>query len=182
MPNYVKNVLTVDKDSVTKERFMQIAEFVASKERLFDFNQIIPQSPELYVQHDDENRTARMEQNRVSYGFVDWYNWRRTYWGTKGNAFDISSPCEGFGWEFLTMFASPIPVFSVLSLVFPEVVFTLKYADEDFGNNCGEVVLLGGKVVHETYFKFEEGREFSENLWGHSLEKLMYKLDCCQLR
>lgn len=174
MPNYVKNVLTVDKDSVTKKRFMQIAEFVASKEKLFDFKRIVPQPPELNVPDEAKNRVALMEQNRTRYGFADWYGWRCKYWGTKQCAWDISSPDEGFGWEFFTAWEAPIPVLTVLSRIFPEVAFTLKFADEDLGNNCGKIMLLGGMVASETYFDFETGHDFAANLWGRTLEEAMY--------
>lgn len=175
MPNYVENVLTVDKDSVTKERFMQIAEFVASKEKLFDLNRIVPQPPELNVSDEAKDRAALMEQNRVSYGFADWYGWRCKYWGTKWNVWDISSPDEGFGWEFFTAWEAPIPVISVLSLIFSEVVFTLRYADEDLGHNCGAVMFIGGEEVFETIYPGrEEGYDFAANLWGRTLEEVVY--------
>jgi hypothetical protein len=33
--------------------------------------------------------------------------------------------------------------------MFPEITITLKYADEDFGHNCGVLIFEGGEVVEE---------------------------------
>jgi hypothetical protein len=86
--------------------------------------------------------------NIKNYGHKDWYSWSTVKWGTKWNAYsqieiDENEIC------FDTAWSSPYPVIKKLSRMFPKVEILLQYADEDFGQNCGEVTLKAGKEIKE---------------------------------
>lgn len=108
-----------------------------------------------------------LSQNQIFYGYSDWYNWRILHWGTKWNAMDAKLLDGGFGWLFYTAWSVPEQIVKTLSMIFPNPMFTLRYADEDFGMNCGEVTYQNGFETH--MHTPEEGsdvaRKFAERLW-----------------
>ena len=57
---------------------------------------------------------------------------------------------------------------AALSRLFPEVIFTVAYADEDIGYNIGRYAIQNGEVV--TADDMDEGTEeacrFAEELWA----------------
>lgn len=87
-------------------------------------------------------------ENEKLYGATDWYEWSCKHWGTKWNSSYASSdsPKE---MTFDTAWSSPFPVIEKLSKMFPKVKITLRFADEDFGQNCGEIVFKAGNTVEE---------------------------------
>jgi hypothetical protein len=48
---------------------------------------------------------------------------------------------------FTTPWNTPKPAILALSERFPDVAFELTYADEDFTNNCGFLVIQDGEVT-----------------------------------
>ena len=87
--------------------------------------------------------------NIRDYGHQDWYSWSTSNWGTKWNAYE-QYPREGGAIKFETAWSTPYPVIEALSRKYPEAVFFLRYADEDFGHNCGEYTFQAGDLVEET--------------------------------
>ena len=102
--------------------------------------------------------------NKLLYGFTSWYDWCRANWGTKWNS--CRSKYSDNGWLFETAWSAPLNVIRVLSEIFPDAEFELDYADEDIGNNCGEIHYLNGVVEYErTEFECEqEADEFAINV------------------
>ena len=88
--------------------------------------------------------------NLEKYGYKDWYEWSYAKWGTKWNAYDMYE-LEDNAIQFDTAWSSPVSLIGTLSEMFPEVEISLKFADEDFGHNCGEVTFLSGNVITEDY-------------------------------
>lgn len=84
---------------------------------------------------------VQMLENKVLYGDTDWYGWRVAHWGTKWDAYDIV-PCGNII-EFNTAWSAPVPVIQELAKKFPDVGFTLEWADEDCGYNTGSIKLKG---------------------------------------
>lgn len=78
--------------------------------------------------------------NLRRYGFVDWYNWSVTKWGTKWNASDAMS-YHGI-LTFDTAWSTPSGIWSDLAKKFD---FVVLYADEDIGSNCGAIVAENGE-------------------------------------
>lgn len=92
---------------------------------------------------------ALAEYNRQKFGFADWLDWRINHWGTKWNA-------QG---ELIDKIPDALPMFQTAWCI-PEgwlralakyVDFTLLYADEDMGSNCGRVKAIHGGTVIETF-------------------------------
>lgn len=90
---------------------------------------------------------ALAHYNRQKFGFPDWYNWRINHWGTKWNAVceEEEAPVDGLP-EFRTAWGMPEGWLRTLAKY---VDFTLLYADEDMGNNCGRVNALHGEFAVE---------------------------------
>lgn len=82
---------------------------------------------------------------RKKFGYADWYNWQIENWGTKWNAYEQVQIENVI--EFQTAWSTPFSLLVNLSLMFPEVTFEVRFADEDFGYNVGEYTLLGGVEI-----------------------------------
>ena len=89
---------------------------------------------------------ALAHYNRQKFGFPDWYNWRINHWGTKWNALcEEDAAVDGLP-EFRTAWNIPEGWLRTLA---KHVDFTLLYADEDMGNNCGRVKAFHGEMAIE---------------------------------
>lgn len=140
MPNWVTNKVKITK------RQNEILEYIKSEDSDFDFNKIIPM-PETIFRGD----IGRKEKEE--YGDNNWYTWCVNNWGTKWNATEVSV-VEGSATEdkiilFNTAWATPMPIMFALSKKFSDVEFEIAYADEDIGNNCGNITLLNGEVIFD---------------------------------
>ena len=82
------------------------------------------------------------------FGAVDWYSWQNRNWGTKWNAYS-QELLENGDIKFQTAWNTPQLIMMTLSRKYPEAVFTVRFADEDFGHNVGEYTLKGGILTHE---------------------------------
>ena len=107
------------------------------------------------------------------YGETTWYEWRCANWGTKWNAYDQTG---GDGWlTFETAWSAPHPVIDKLAEMFPQVKITHKWADEDYGNNCGCRVYVNGELDVDEMPSLDgymlcddEATAFAAALWGGS--------------
>jgi len=140
MPNHVYNILECDTN------IKKVKAFVKSKQSKLDFNQIMPMPQEL---KDTTSPSPKPNKKLISvFGYDNWYDWCCHNWGTKWNAYDIindNPDCICFN----TAWSAPIPVILKLSEIFPKITFTLKYADEDLGQNCGTVTFKNGMIIEE---------------------------------
>ncbi len=108
--------------------------------------------------------------NIKNYGFSTWYDWCRVVWGTKWNATSNSFDKEmNNDIQFDTAWNTPEPIIIGLSEMFPDVTFTVKYADENFGCNCGEYACKNGVVVFEDvpFDGSEEAMELASEVLGY---------------
>lgn len=109
-------------------------------------------TPEKMCQHLIDEDKANLVEGLLAYtnlkehGCKDWYGWAVKNWGTKWNAYSISSLDESTI-KFNTAWKSPLNVIATLSQQFPNVEIKIEYADEDFGYNCGIVVFKGGEPI-----------------------------------
>ena len=87
-----------------------------------------------------------INEYREKFGHADWYGWQNANWGTKWNAYDQCSIDENVI-EFQTAWSTPHSLLVNLSIMFPEVTFEVRFADEDFGYNVGEFTLFGGEEI-----------------------------------
>ena len=138
MPNYVRNILRINGENVQAVR-----DFVRGPYSVFDFNQIIPEP---------ENCS-------------DWYGWRVENWGTKWNAIDAEIIADGFNFD--TAWAAPLSVIKKLSALFPKITFNLTWADDDAGQNCGQITYENGDESDWYYpDRTEEVAEMYQECWG----------------
>lgn len=93
------------------------------------------------------------------YGSYDWYNWNCENWGTKWNAYNtaITENSPFFTEiEFDTAWSTPDPIIKALSVKYPNCVFEVIYADEDWGSNSGNYSYKNGDLICENTLTAEE--------------------------
>lgn len=175
MPNYVMNIVRINAD---EGRIKVIQEFMASRDTrmdsddgplTFDFNRLIPM-PEEIAGTESQNPDERPQEERKRlfrlYGADNRYDWAWENWGTKWNAYeDVLTP-DGFA--FQTAWAAPVPVFIALSERFPGVAFTVTYADDDIGYNCGVMHCHGGQVIDSG---MDGDKAFARHVWGDTMDE-----------
>ena len=173
MPNHIATILRIEG---TQAQIEAVKNFIKGEDRAIDFNKIIP-IPETFRKYDTTNHPAGRGlevgqplgwekdspivtgemlaeykdatiQQMTEYGCVGWYDWSLRYWGTKWNAYDTED--SGDAILFNTAWSFAYPVVLALSEIFPEVVLSYTYADEDAGYNTGCGQVQGGKVIEET--------------------------------
>lgn len=109
-------------------------------------------------------------QNKIKFGHSSWYDWCIANWGTKWNAYSFGE-ADANTMSFNTAWSCSMPVMTKLSEMFPDVHFNFAWADEDFGNNVGEVELRGGERTYEnipTPFT-KEAYEMAADIRGEDL-------------
>ncbi len=107
------------------------------------------------------------DKYKKEFGADNWYDWNCKNWGTKWSA--CNQTIEGNKIIFDTAWSTPYPVIEKISEMFPEITITLKYADEDFGQNCGFLIFEGGEIVdEETGGGYEFANEIIERVTGES--------------
>jgi len=109
--------------------------------------------------------------NYITYGYTSWYGWACDNWGTKWNAYEQSLD-DKQQLTFQTAWSTPEPVIAKLSTMFPTVTFTVNYADEDLGSNCGTYSYLNGECIDRGWPEGEEAFEYACEQWGYDAEEL----------
>lgn len=111
--------------------------------------------------------------NIKTYGYRDWYDWSIAKWGTKWNAcsqedYDLSS--NYFCFE--TAWSAPTPIVKELSKKYPNVLFEIKFADEDIGNNCGVISFKNGCAIEHNLFDYSKRSIiFACEIWDYDPEE-----------
>ena len=94
----------------------------------------------------------RAIKNYKECGYVYWFDWQNANWGTKWNAY--SQPDEGYPdsetvFRFDTAWSHPVTLIEKLSARLPDVTFSIKFADEDTGSNCGTYTIKNSEAMNE---------------------------------
>lgn len=135
MPNHVQNRIEI---IGTEEQVSRVLAFIKNEPDAIDFNSIIPQP--VGINKTVSGHTPETKEKEwmwmMRYGYKSWYEWCVKNWGTKWNAYNINQYDNII--EFQTAWSPPHPIVERLSILFPEVEFNHKWADEDTGYNCGE--------------------------------------------
>lgn len=197
MPNHVTNIITASPEVIKaitrKHTAEQRAEHDANEaktaanykertgndwpypakqlpERYFTFADIIPEPERIFHGGCDGNHPHPHPDG----GFYDhcWYEWNRSNWGTKWDAYDQSiEPLPGdlCKLQFDTAWSHPVPVMEALverlAKEFPDEVVKVEYADEDFGYNVGRYTIEGGEIVDQQELSdTDEGRELAAKI------------------
>ena len=85
---------------------------------------------------------------REKYGKNNWYDWSSENWGTKWNSYSYHKEQEGM-FSFETAWNHPAVIMEKLSEKYPDEVFTIVYANEDTGYDCGVYVMKDGDRIKE---------------------------------
>lgn len=132
---------------------------------LKDKDYISPDNSDEYIE-----LGKRLVDNCSKYGCTTWYEWSYSNWGTKWNAMKveiIDSP-EECSVYFDTAWNAPVPIFSALSKKFPDLIFSISYADEDIGSNCGYMNFANGIQESEKIFEYgDDSVAFACDVWGY---------------
>jgi hypothetical protein len=131
-------------------------------------------TPEDIIEHMLVKGSANLEEaqkaldNERLYGCRDWYGWSTSNWGTKWNAYSTNDT-DVDEVSFETAWSNPYPVIIALSAKYPEAVFHMRFADEDFGHNVGEYSLKSGYVIEENIPEggSEEALELAADITGY---------------
>jgi len=149
MPNHCINCVCVTGDNaveIMKKYFRHDLE--NDNKMIFDFELIIP-TPEN----------------------ADWYSFHNEKWGTKWNSYELEIE-DYANFKFQTAWNSPNKIFLRLSEIEPTLTFTVDFADEDIGSNCGSYIINEGENIKAVIFpsvsKLSE--KFAKDLWGYDEE------------
>lgn len=157
-----------------KDRLLEIyGREPESREDLIQMLETVEQQPaSLGKSHQDLFHTNLIEariaqQNKIQYGYTDWYHWSIANWGTKWNACDVTQDHigeRGFIIYFDTAWSPPVPVVEALIDRFPEADIRLSYMEPGVGF-AGEVTSNGDWDCPE-----DELEEFYASAFGYWVE------------
>ena len=179
MPNHVTNVLTITGDNDQRVKELMDTLFDNDGNFDFDNFLPMPNelsevtSPVRIVSEDERNAliaeyerkelagelhpfdsktfplTQELQDEYIArFGCDNWYDWANENWGTKWGAYDSHRNSDD-ECTFMTAWNTPFPAMVKLSEMYPDLVFTVQYADEDFGYNVGEYTIIAGDVINE---------------------------------
>lgn len=172
MPNHVRTVIKISK--LKKDDIDIVLNLIASPriedrptEYEIDFNKIIPE-PETEDECPEEykvNKSSSIESLKDKPWF-NWYEWHIDHWGTKWGAYNCYTKIgkSYIKFVFSTAWSVAQPIIERLSLLgFP---LEVKYADEDWGSNCG-VVTWSREQGWEIQFAkdMRNPERFARDLW-----------------
>lgn len=80
------------------------------------------------------------------YGHASWYEWAIANWGTKWNAYKVVRVSNTVV-KFQTAWSMPAKWLQKLVEKFPNETISIRWADEDFGNNVGSITINGENVT-----------------------------------
>jgi len=171
MPNHVKNVLTFRNLKSEDKRFI-LDTIASAKEEgghRIDFDKIIPEPrtkeecPEDCIVNKDSHVSPIEEKP-----WFDWYAWRNKYWGTKWGAYDCYTTTTDTTVIFIfeTAWSLAYPVITKLPLL--GYKFDIRWADEDWGSNCGKITFSREQGWQEAWEEaaYKNPRQFAERLWN----------------
>lgn len=103
--------------------------------------------------------------NREHYGCYTWFDWCRRNWGTKWNACNAEWSLDDGMLVFQTAWSAPFPIIEALAEKYPDLDFTHRWADEDIGNNCGQMWYSEG---YGSELDVEDSRALAMDIWGYT--------------
>lgn len=169
MPNHVLNFVQFKKLQLDEIEF--ILNTITTKDGEdyhMDFNKIIPQ-PRFEAECPEDckvNKYSRVEIQEDKPWF-DWYAWNTTYWYTKWGAYSCYSIIgkSYITLVFQTAWSFALPICYKLQLLGFD--FTWKYADEDYGSNCGIMKYEHntGAFTHYDESELKDSKRFARELW-----------------
>ncbi len=176
IPNHVRNVIKISK--IKPEEIKMVLDMITDKwcdpdvpgkaEYMIDFDKITPE-PKDESECPDEykvNKESHIESLKDRPWF-DWYKWHIDHWGTKWGAYDGYTKI-GKTWIMLvfnTAWTAPMPIIYKLSVLGYEI--TVRYADEDYGVNCGRLTYKREQGWIWDSMDLINPEQFARNLWNN---------------
>ena len=123
MANHCANRIEIQgeaKDVAVVKKFLQ------GKDTCFDFNNILPMPEELEntLVPVPDPETFKNRRLRKLYGTDNWYDWKKSNWGTKWNSFNgeiADMDDEYLVYRFDTAWSPPTPVIEALREKFKDI-------------------------------------------------------------
>lgn len=103
--------------------------------------------------------------NLLKYGATCWLDWSTAHWGTKWDTDSTYADDEERKFVFETASYAPHPILQTLVNMFPDIEFTMEWASEDIGENCGRVVYRSGEPEY-WYPDGDQAIEFACEILG----------------
>ena len=176
MPNDVTNILKVKGNAGLKAKFFDSLKTEAYGLGSIDFNKVIPMPEHIF-------RGNLGKAEREQYGKDNWYDWSCDNWGTKWNSYGYGrldmSEFDGETVYFCTAWGAPLPVIKQIAKDYSELSFEWQWADEDLGNNVGEIDFEKGEMVrvHIPEFDTKEAWDMAAEIIGIDLEAYGFKVN-----
>jgi hypothetical protein len=104
---------------------------------------------------DDFEQLLRCMRGLKEYGAASWCEWSIEHWGTKWNAYSITRTSDTTI-RFDTAWSAPLKWLAKLIEKYPKEEISIRWADEDFGNNTGSLTVKpdgsieGGPLVNDS--------------------------------
>lgn len=176
MPNHVRNVLKFKRLKEDDKRFLldlicsPTEDDAGGMTLHIDFDKIIPE-PKEESECPDEfkvNKDSHVMEYKDRPWF-DWYTWHNEFWGTKWNAYDSYTVVNksSITFVFSTAWSMPYPVIKRLKVLGYD--FDIRWADEDYGSNCGKISYSASEQDwHEAWEAeaYKDPDRFARNLWS----------------
>jgi hypothetical protein len=89
---------------------------------------------------EDFEQLLRCMRSLKEYGHTSWYEWSNANWGTKWNAYEVNRVSDTVI-KFQAARSMPANWFEKLIEKFPGEQVSIRWADEDFGNNVGAITV-----------------------------------------
>lgn len=177
VPNHIKNVVKIKgipKDKIdyilNKVAVKYKSEMTGNDEWIMDFDLVIPEPrfkkdcpKQFYV-----NSESHVKEDEARPWF-NWYDWHCTYWGTKWNAYDGYTKIgkTQLTFVFSTAWSAPFPVYTKLCELGYDL--DIRYADEDIGANCGQVIYNAKEddVDHFNSMHLSNPERFARYIWDN---------------
>lgn len=80
------------------------------------------------------------------FGHASWYEWSIANWGTKWNAYSTKRVSDTTV-RFETAWSMPSKAITALAAIYPDETIRIRWADEDFGNNAGDITIKATEVI-----------------------------------
>lgn len=160
-------------------------ELTDPERRFVDFGLVIPEPENIETGGCGGDTDA---DGRHANGEVCWYRWNLNNWGTKWNAYSSEVDLDEGLVRFDSAWSHPYPVLVALTQKFPEHEISVRYADEDLGQNCGAYTVLnvemiedntpdyGSPEAYELACQVKYGRSFAEMKVQWDAEEMEYLL------
>lgn len=110
---------------------------------------------------EDFEQLIRCMRGLKQYGNASWYDWAIANWGTKWNAYEIERTSDT-AIKFQTAWSAPLVWLEKLIEKFPGERVSIRWADEDFGNNVGVLTVNADGSI-------EDGRLENDSPEAHKL-------------